>query len=133
MDRVVARVGIDHAKALWALSEMGLEYVRTTIAEQRMPGVGPVAGWLKVSKVDKGDGMVADLELYGQELGAEIEGWPTERVRDGAAERPLFPCHAPAERLPHPSPQLCARPGGGGGGGGRAHLRGHAGARRSTS
>src|SRR5436309_6044762 len=31
MDRIVSRVGLDHAKALWALSEMGLRYVRTTI------------------------------------------------------------------------------------------------------
>src|ERR1700675_1083450 len=29
MDKVVTRVGIDHAKALWALSEMGLKYVST--------------------------------------------------------------------------------------------------------
>ena len=55
MERIVARVGLEHAKALWALSEMGLKYVRTTIAEARMPVVAPVAGWLKVSKVDNGD------------------------------------------------------------------------------
>src|SRR5436305_11467995 len=61
---------------------MGLRYVRTTIAETRMPGVTPVAGWLKVSKIDNGDEVLADVQLYGQELGAEIEGWPTERVRE---------------------------------------------------
>jgi gamma-glutamylputrescine oxidase len=82
MDRVVNRVGLDHAKALWALSEMGLKYVSTTIAEARMGGVAPVAGWLKVSKVDNGDDMLAAVRLYGEELGADIEGWPTERVRD---------------------------------------------------
>ncbi len=82
MDRVVARVGLEHAKALWNLSEMGLRYVATTIAETRMPGVAPVAGWLKVSKVDNGDEVLANVQLYGQELGAEIEGWPTERVRE---------------------------------------------------
>ena len=38
MERVVSRVGMEHAKALWDLSEMGLRYVRTTIAEARMPG-----------------------------------------------------------------------------------------------
>jgi len=81
MDRVVSRVGIDHAKALWALSEGGLEYVRSTIRDTGMPGVDPVSGWLKVSKIDNGDQMMADLELYGQELGHEIEGWPAERVR----------------------------------------------------
>src|SRR5215510_7468548 len=35
MERIVARVGLEHAKALWALSEMGLKYVRTAIAEDR--------------------------------------------------------------------------------------------------
>jgi gamma-glutamylputrescine oxidase len=82
MDKIVSRVGMDHAKALWALSEMGLKYVRTTIAETRMPDIAPVAGWLKVSKVDNGDEVLAAVRLYGQELGADIEGWPTERVRE---------------------------------------------------
>jgi glycine/D-amino acid oxidase-like deaminating enzyme len=82
MDKIVSRVGLNHAKALWALSEMGLKYVRTAIGDARMPGVAPIAGWLKVSKVDNGDEVLADVQLYGQELGAEVEGWPTERVRE---------------------------------------------------
>ena len=82
MERVVSRVGMEHAKALWDLSEMGLRYVRTTIAEARMPGVAPIAGSLEVSKVDNGDEVLADVQLYGQELGAEVEGWPAERVRE---------------------------------------------------
>jgi gamma-glutamylputrescine oxidase len=90
MDRVVARVGINQAKALWQLSEMGLGYVRSTIAERRMPGVSPTAGWLKVSKVDRADEMLAELELYGQELGTEIEGWPTEKVREVLRTRHYF-------------------------------------------
>src|SRR5262249_5922654 len=82
MDRIVSRVGLDHAKALWDLSDMGVKYVQAIIAEARMPGVAPVAGWLKVSKVDNGDEVRATVKLYGQELGAEVEGWPTERVRE---------------------------------------------------
>src|ERR1700730_3498510 len=82
MDKIVNRVGLDHAKVLWGLSMMGLKYVHTAIGEARMPGVAPVAGWLKVSKVDNGDEVLAAVRLYGQELGAEIEGWPTERVRE---------------------------------------------------
>ncbi len=81
MDKIVTRVGIDHAKALWSLSEMGLKYVSTAISETGMPGVAPVPGWLKVSKVDKIEAVRADLKLYS-ELGAHIEGWPVERVRD---------------------------------------------------
>jgi len=81
MDKVISRVGLSHARSLWALSEMGLKYVRTTIAEERMPEVAPIAGWLKVSKTDNADSVVADVRLYG-EFGTEVEGWPAERVRD---------------------------------------------------
>src|SRR5713101_3958228 len=70
MDKIISRVGLNHAKELWALSEMGLRYVRTAIAEARMPGVAPVAGWLKVSKTDNGDEVLDNVQLYGQELGA---------------------------------------------------------------
>src|SRR5579859_3687917 len=42
---IIARVGLDHAKSLWALSEMGVAYIRSTIAETQMPGVMPTAGW----------------------------------------------------------------------------------------
>jgi gamma-glutamylputrescine oxidase len=82
IDVVVRRVGLDHAKDLWALSEAGLDYVRTTIRETAMPGVDPTPGWLKVSKTDDADDDLALVTLIGQELGSEIEGWPTERVRE---------------------------------------------------
>ena len=82
MARVVSRVGIDHAKALWALSQAGLDYVLTTIRDTGMPDIDPVPGWLKVSKTDNTADALADLELIGQELETEIEGWPAERVRD---------------------------------------------------
>src|SRR5271169_510552 len=52
LDDIVERVGLDHAKQLWALSEQGLDYVRRTIDETGMPGVDPVPGWLHVSKTD---------------------------------------------------------------------------------
>jgi gamma-glutamylputrescine oxidase len=83
MDRVVKRVGLDDARALWALSEAGLEYVRRTIRETGMPGVDLVEeGWLKVSKSDEADDDLATVRLIGQDLGGQIEGWPIERVRD---------------------------------------------------
>jgi gamma-glutamylputrescine oxidase len=82
MDRLVSRVGLDHAKALWALSEMGVKYVRTTIAEARMPGVAPIAGWLRASKTDNGEEILDDAQLYAGEFGTEVELWPAERVRE---------------------------------------------------
>jgi len=78
---MVERVGLERARALWKLSEAGVDYVRAAIRETEMPGVAPVAGWLDVSKVDNGDELLAVVTLLGQEFGTEIEGWPTERVR----------------------------------------------------
>jgi glycine/D-amino acid oxidase-like deaminating enzyme len=82
MEKIIARVGLDHAKALWELSEAGLQYVRNTIAEAQMPGVAPLPGWLKASKIDDRDQTLADLRIYREELGAEVEGWETDRVRE---------------------------------------------------
>ena len=79
-DRVVARVGFEQAKDLWALAQAGLDYVRNAVVEDAMPGVDPQDGWLYVSKTDNGDEFIRLVGLLG-ELGCEIEGWPTERVR----------------------------------------------------
>jgi gamma-glutamylputrescine oxidase len=81
IDRVVGRVGLEHAKALWALSEAGVDYVRDVIEATGMPGVNPVDGWLDVSKVDNADALQAQVSLLGQEFGVAVEDWPAERVR----------------------------------------------------
>jgi glycine/D-amino acid oxidase-like deaminating enzyme len=90
MDVVVRRVGLDHARALWAWSVAGLDYVRATIEETGMPGVTPVPGWLKVSKTDGADADLALVRLLGQDLGGEIEGWPVDRVRELLRSRSYF-------------------------------------------
>jgi gamma-glutamylputrescine oxidase len=91
MDKVLKRVGLDDARALWALSEAGLEYVRATIRETDMPGVDMVEeGWLKVSKSDNADDDLATVRLIGQDLGSQIEGWPVERVRDVLKSKHYF-------------------------------------------
>jgi gamma-glutamylputrescine oxidase len=87
--QMVARVGRDRARELWKLSEAGVEYVRTTIRETGMPGTEPVGGWLDVSKVDRGDELLAIATLLG-ELGARIEGWPAERVRAALRSESYF-------------------------------------------
>ena len=82
MEKVVKRVGLDNAKALWTLSEAGLDYVRTAIHDTGMPGVELVEnGWLKVSKADDAEADLAAVRLVGQEFGGQIEGWPVDRVR----------------------------------------------------
>ncbi len=87
---MVERIGLERALALWKLSEGGVDYVRAAIRDLAMPGVEPIAGWLDVSKVDNGDDLLAIVTLLGQEFGADIEGWPTERVRAALKSETYF-------------------------------------------
>lgn len=77
---IVERVGLDHAKRLWALSEQGVDYVRRAIADAGMPGVDPEPGWLHVSKTDNSGEMHSHVERL-RWIGANVEAWPVERVR----------------------------------------------------
>jgi gamma-glutamylputrescine oxidase len=81
IDDIIERVGLDHAKQLWALSEQGVDYVRNTIADNALPGVDPTPGWLHVSKTDNGDEQRTFVERM-RWIGADVEAWPTERVRE---------------------------------------------------
>jgi gamma-glutamylputrescine oxidase len=78
---IVERIGLDHAKQLWALSEQGLDYIRRTIAETQMPGVDAVDGWLHVSKTDNAIELRNETERM-RWIGADVEFWPTARVRE---------------------------------------------------
>ena len=80
IDGMVERVGLDHAKQLWALSQSGVDYVRRTIAETGMPGVDPVDGWLNVSKIDNDKDVDAHVERL-RWIGAEVDLWSAQRVR----------------------------------------------------
>jgi gamma-glutamylputrescine oxidase len=82
VERLVERCGLAHAKALWALAEDGVAYVRNTVLGLAIPGIDPVDGWLDVSKIDNADGMTRMLTLLAHDFGVEVEGWPVERVRE---------------------------------------------------
>jgi gamma-glutamylputrescine oxidase len=79
-DAIVARVGFERAKSLWALSQAGVDYVREAIKDEAARDIAPQDGWLQVSKVDNGERFLALIRRLN-ELGCEIEGWPTERTR----------------------------------------------------
>jgi glycine/D-amino acid oxidase-like deaminating enzyme len=87
---LIERVGADRTKRLWALSQAGLEYVRDTILETNMPGIERGTGWLQVSKIDAARDIAADARLFGQELGAAVEMWPTARVRESLKSNRYF-------------------------------------------
>jgi gamma-glutamylputrescine oxidase len=79
-ETLITRVGFERAKDLWTLSQAGLDYVRNAVDAEGMPGIDRQDGWLYVSKIDNGDEFLRHVGVLG-DLGCEIEGWPTERVR----------------------------------------------------
>ncbi len=82
IENIVERIGMPAARALWALSEAGSQYVRDTIAELRIAAVEEGHGWLDVWKYPDADAVATRVDLLGQEFGADVEIWPTGRVRD---------------------------------------------------
>ncbi|MGI8525325.1 MAG: NAD(P)/FAD-dependent oxidoreductase [Pseudolabrys sp.] len=80
IDNIVERVGLDHAKQLWALSEAGVDYVRDAIRDAAMAGIDPVDGWLKVSKT-AGDRATLTYAERMRWIGAHVEAWGVEQVR----------------------------------------------------
>lgn len=87
--RMIERIGLDHARELWALADRGLDYVRKTIADTGMPGVEPVPGWLQVSKTDNGGELSARADLL-RKLGVDVDLWPVSRVRETLPSRDYF-------------------------------------------
>jgi gamma-glutamylputrescine oxidase len=82
IESIVERVGLDHAKQLWALSEQGVDYIRALIRDTKMPGVEPVDGWLQVAKFSEDPEFNATATLLREEFGAQVETWPAEQVRE---------------------------------------------------
>jgi glycine/D-amino acid oxidase-like deaminating enzyme len=79
---LIARVGLEDARELWALSKDGAEYVRTHASEQLIPGMQVSEGALEVSNVDAGDRLISQLQLLNEDFETEVEGWQVDRVRD---------------------------------------------------
>jgi gamma-glutamylputrescine oxidase len=80
-ERIIERVGIPHARALWTLSQSGVDYVRDTIVETGMTGVDPVPGWLEVTKSQNPEDFLAHVDVLAGKLGLDTEVWSIDRVR----------------------------------------------------
>src|SRR6267154_1121936 len=82
IEKIVERIGLPAAKALWELSEAGVQYVHDTIEEVGGRGIVEGKGSLDVFKTPDAGRAMARLRLLEQEMGVAVEGWPMERVRD---------------------------------------------------
>src|SRR6202048_2002286 len=81
MGELIARVGFDDSRELWALSKEGTEYVRATATEDLIPDIGFSEAALEVSNVEAGDELISRLQLLGEDFETDVEGWQVDRVR----------------------------------------------------
>ena len=78
---LIARVGFEDSRELWALSREGAEFVRANATEELIPGIAMSEGALEVSNVEAGDQLIARLQMLGEDFETEVEGWQVDRVR----------------------------------------------------
>src|ERR1700737_5402852 len=79
---LIARIGFEDSRELWALSRQGADYVRANATEELIPGIALSEGALEVSNVEIGDQLIARLQMLGEDFETEVEGWQVDRVRD---------------------------------------------------
>lgn len=87
---LIARVGFDDAREMWALSQQGAAFVRAQASEDMIAGLALSEGALEVSNVDAGEKLIARLQMLNEDFGTEAEGWQIERVRDALKTRRYF-------------------------------------------
>lgn len=80
IDDLIARLGVDHTRELWKLSQQGADHVRA-IAGDLAGAALESTGALEVSNVDLGERLIERLHMLGGHFGARVEGWPVERLR----------------------------------------------------
>lgn len=79
---IAGRVGMDHARALYRLSRMGVDVVREQVSFG-FPGANLVPGYLHVSCDDDPEASKREADLYAREYAHDMEFWPKEQVREG--------------------------------------------------
>src|SRR6201984_2261487 len=79
---LIARVGLESARELWALSKDGVEFVRANAREDMMPGIALSEGALEVSSVDAGEQLISRLQTVAEDFETAVEGWQVDRVRE---------------------------------------------------
>src|ERR1700722_5810263 len=79
---LIARIGFEDTRELWALSKEGAGSIRANASEQLMPGIALSEGALEVSNVDVGEQLISRLQMLGEDFETEVEGWQVDRVRD---------------------------------------------------
>jgi glycine/D-amino acid oxidase-like deaminating enzyme len=85
---LIARIGFEDTRELWALSKAGADYVRS--AATLIPFSAFSEGALEVSNVDVGDTLISRLQMLAEDFDTEVEGWQVDQVRDALKTRRYF-------------------------------------------
>jgi len=102
VEQVIARVGPDHARELWSLSQDGVDHVRRMAGDKALRDIMQGEGWLHVSKTDRAQEMSDEAELL-RGFGADIEFWPKDLVRSKVKSPYYFQAiHFPTAFSVHP-------------------------------
>jgi gamma-glutamylputrescine oxidase len=83
---LIDRLGLDHARRLYAQSQRGVAIVRTALDDLGRPDIrmGQILmgmGKLTVSRTDQGAGFADRTRALAEKLGASFEPWEAARVR----------------------------------------------------
>jgi gamma-glutamylputrescine oxidase len=78
---LIDKLGVDHARNLYAQSQRGVAIVRTAMDELDRPDIRMGSGKLTVSRTDQGTGFADRTRALAAKLGASFEPWETDRVR----------------------------------------------------
>lgn len=87
---LIARVGLEDAREMWALSQQGAEAVRARATGNLIPDLALSDGALEVSNVDAGEKLIARLQMLNEDFDTVAEGWQIERVREALKTRRYF-------------------------------------------
>ncbi len=78
---LIDRLGLDHARRLYAQSQRGVDIVREAIDALGRPDIHMGSGKLSVSRTDQGPGFADRTRTLADRLGATFEPWDAGRVR----------------------------------------------------
>ena len=79
---LIDRLGVEHARRLYAQSQRGTAIVREAIEAMGRPDLLMGTGKVTVSRTDQGPGFADRTRQLAERLGASFEPWETGRVRD---------------------------------------------------
>lgn len=87
---LIAKSGLEDARALYQLSREGVAYVRRKTAAWPDADIGPVEGRLSVLRSDGGPRLMAMRDRLERDFEHAMVYWPTERVRDALQTERYF-------------------------------------------